>query len=169
MHCAVLYHFSSSIIFTMDPDMVNPLKEGPVLHQFKSEVEKGWSITSFFTLAPKLYEYTETNDVTGATRVHSKVKGFYVNSETQKNKLADECVFQNFVRSYLRGEDEEIVLGQWSINTTKRREMQSAILEKVLKNSIYSKRVAFRDPILKNNHQTLPYGFTQEQFETYVL
>lgn len=130
----------------MSPGMVNPLVEGPALHQFKSEIEKGWSITSFHALGPKLYEYVETNDITGATRVHSKVKGFYCNSETQKNKLAEEDVFRSFVQAFLNNEDKQIVVGQWGIHGNKKREMTSSIMDKILKNSIYSKRVAFRDP-----------------------
>jgi hypothetical protein len=109
--------------------------------------------------------------VTGEYTTLTKVKGFYLRSARSKQALDDER-FRHFVDAYLRGEDCEASVAQWNIRTTRDRRLHSQVMHKVLKNSMYSKRVAFRggssSDTYKNRQNTLPFGYTAAMFDEII-
>ena len=158
------------MIFTLPKGVANPLKIGNCLWMFKNEVASGCIITGFNCLAPKLYELSILNLKTGLTETYTKVKGFTINNERQKSVLAQRQVFKTFVNSYLDGVDLELSLGQWNIKCSKKRTLTSVISQKLLKNSIFSKRVSFRGAQYRSkNNLTLPYGFTQDMYNQHMM
>jgi hypothetical protein len=109
-----------------------------------------------------MYQLTYKDHITGELHTMTKLKGFFIQSQKGREIVHDN-VFKGFVEGYLRGEKMEAKLGQWQIKTTKSRRLKSTITQKVLKNSIFNKRVAF----IGQEHSsttTLPYGFTEKMY-----
>jgi hypothetical protein len=103
--------------------------------------------------------------VTKECKTLTKVKGFHISSQKGKAVLHDK-IFQRFVEQYLQGEDAEAKLGQWGIKTTAQRRLKNVILQKVLRNSVFSKRVSFRGDV--HSLKTLPYGYSDEMYQNII-
>ena len=161
-----------SLVFTLPPGAENPLKVGPCLWQYKNEIPQGWRLSAFYCLAPKLYEMVILNDATGETKTWTKVKGFTVKSERQQATLLGQNVFQSFTDAYLEGKDVSVNVGQWNIRVDKARNLRSVICDKILRNNIFSKRVAFRGlqyRVNNKNNMSLPYGFNEAMYNKYMM
>lgn len=179
-------------MFSLPAGAANPLPVGPAYHQFKNEIPDGCEIVEFYTLGkerrkegrkegrvllliplligPKLYMMSYVDLATGEYTTLTKVKGFYLRSARAKQALDDER-FRHFVDAFLRNEDCEASVAQWNIRTTRDRHLHSQVMEKVLKNSMYSKRVAFRggsSDTYKNRQITLPFGYTATMFHEII-
>ena len=147
----------------MNYQMQKYLNSGPLVSDIISPFFQETNI--MFLTGPKIYQLTYKCLKTQEVRTISKVKGFYLRSEKGREVVHDK-LFKHFVDQYLKDVNLETRLGQWQIKTTKEREMYSVITQKVLKNSIFSKRVSFRGEI--SSLQTLPYGYSEEMFNKLI-
>ena len=157
----VYYTDTDCFMFEMPKLATIPLPIGYAYGQFKDELASQ-VVKSFYTLGPKIYQLALENVATLSKETISKLKGFYVSSASGRAVVHD-TLFQEFVEKYLANIDAEARLGQWQIKTTKNRQLKSIILQKVIRNSIFSKRVAFRGhspPI----YETMPYGYSEAMF-----
>jgi hypothetical protein len=163
---AILYYSDTdSLLYSLKKHQINPLIEGPCYHQFKNELP-GCVILSFYSLGPKMYQLTFMNLKTKKIETLSKLKGFYLHSLKAKEIVHDK-IFKEFILAYLREENVEAKLGQWLIKTTKTRELRNIIIQKVLRNSMFNKRVAFCGQI--NSLTTLPYGYDEAMYNKEIL
>ena len=159
----IIVHYTDTDCFMFEKQRGTkiPLPLGCAYGQFKNELPSQ-EVLSFNSLGPKIYQMTLQNMLTFSKETVSKLKGFYVSSLTGKAVVHDR-LFEDFVEKYLANTDAEARLGQWQIKTSKNRQLRSVILQKIIKNSIFSKRVAFRGfhpPI----YETLPYGYSAIMF-----
>jgi hypothetical protein len=160
---SIKYSDTDSVIVALKRGQIFPLIIGQCFDQFKDELP-GCVITSFYSLGPKIYQITYQKD--GTFHTITKLKGFYISSQRAK-QVVHETIFQTFVENFLQGKHMEAKLGQWQIKTTKNRQLKSIILQKVLKNSLYNKRVAFTGQI--HSLDTLPYGYNSAMYSKYIL
>jgi hypothetical protein len=161
----IYYSDTDSVIFSLKRGHANPLIEGNCFDMFKNELP-GCTIKSFYSLGPKIYQIMFRSDKDLSYQTITKLKGFYISSQRAKEVIHD-TIFKTFVENYLKGVEMEAKLGQWQIKTTKNRKLKSIIMQKVLKNSLYNKRVAFTGKV--SSMATLPYGFTNDMYQEFIV
>jgi hypothetical protein len=156
---------TDSLVVRLKKGQQFPCPEGACFNEWKDELP-ATRILSFYSLGPKIYQLTYEDLLTKQCKTVTKVKGFFISSQKGKAVLHD-TIFKEFVEQYLKGEDSEAKLGQWSIKTNPQRHLKNVIQQKVLRNSIFSKRVSFKGDV--NSLYTLPYGYTKDMYEEIIV
>ena len=158
----LLYSDTDSIYCILKKDQELPLQLGYCYHQFKDELPNA-EIESFFALGPKIYQITYRDKITKKVSTDTKVKGFFLKS-AKGREIVHDRLFSKFVSDYLKGVQSEAKIGQFQIKTTKLRQLKSVISQKVLKNSLFNKRVSFVG-LEEANLFTLPFGYTESMHQ----
>jgi hypothetical protein len=164
----LLYSDTDSLIYELPSDETPSLPRGSALHQWKSELPPDCEMVSFHSLGPKFYQYTYEDLGTGKMTTITKLKGFHIKSAAAKEVVHDR-LFEQLVRDYLSGKTVETIVKQWTLTTNKRRQIRSQLADKVISNSIFSKRCAFICGKVKFPERSLPFGYTKQMYEKYIL
>ena len=119
------------------------------------------NIIEYASLGPKNYQIEiETQD--GNSTILTKVRGFALRSLEALARLQGNK-FVIFVQSLIRGIRQALLIPQFNILRTRKRQLYSTINHKLLRNDVYKQRIAFL-----TSPFTLPYGWSQSLYNKFI-
>ena len=163
-----IYTDTDSYVLKCPKGIELPLNMGNAFYQFKNELPNQ-KISFFHSIGAKMYQlayYADNSKGNDKVKVITKLKGFFLKSEHSKNIVHDR-LFTNYIDLYLQNEHAQTTVAFWQIKTNRNRQLSPMITEKVLTNSGFSKRVAFKGDNF--SYKTLPFGYSLNMYTNVIL
>ena len=143
----VLYYDTDSVIYIHQPGKFEPAL-GKYLGELTDELDPGDYITAFFSGGPKNYAYITNNGKTV-----TKIRGITLNHATLKkiNPYVMRALVHLYVDCHIQGKVSAVIPHK----ITRDKKEKNIVTKKMIKDY----RVVYNKRVVKENYETVPYGY----------